>query len=146
MRTHKPQANKRSAFTLVEILIVIAILAILAVVTFVVINPAARINDANDAKRREDVQAILSAMSLYSVDNGGDTPTYDTGDALPTVTTSNIMTTGVNAVLLDGIEPVYLTNIPSDPSGSEYKVGVLASGAVLVGATLSNATVFTVSE
>jgi prepilin-type N-terminal cleavage/methylation domain-containing protein len=141
--------GKLSGFTLVEILIVIAILAILAVVTFVVINPAQRINDANDTKRREDVGAIVSAVTLYSVDNGGATPTYDlsgTPTALPPVTTANVMTNGAPASDLEGITPTYLTTIPTDPGGSSYRVGVLSGGAVIVGATLSDNTEFTRSE
>lgn len=142
MRTH----SKKSAFTLVEILIVIAILAILAVVTFVVINPAQRINDANDTVRREDIQAILSSVTLYAVDNAGTLPTYNSGTALPTVTAANIATAGANASQLEGIAPDYLTTIPTDPAGNNYWVGVLASGSVIVGATMSDATVETVSE
>lgn len=140
------KSDRKSAFTLVEILVVIAILAILAVVTFVIINPVQRINQANDATAREDVQSILSATSLYSVDNGGSRPTYNPGaapgTALPTVTTANIMTAGVPVTQLEGLSPTYITTIPDNG----YRIGVLASGAVLIGATLSDATVFTVSE
>lgn len=138
--------NRQSAFTLVEILVVIAILAILAVVTFVIINPVQRINQANDATAREDIQSILEATSLYSVDNSGARPTYDPGSApgtaLPTVTTANIMTNGADVTLVENISPTYITTIPSNG----YRIGVLASGAVIVGATLSDASVFYVSE
>ena len=137
---------KRSAFTLVEILVVIAILAILAVVTFVIINPVQRINQANDATAREDIQSILESTSLFTVDNAGTVPTYDPGSApgtaIPTVTTANIMTAGVDVTLLEGISPTYITTIPSNG----YRVGTLASGAIVVGATLSDSSVFTVSE
>lgn len=134
-------SSRKSAFTLVEILIVIAILAILAVVTFVVINPAQRINDSNDTRRREEVNAILNAINLYQVDNTGAAPTASSA-ALPTVTTANIMTAGADATDLDGIAPTYIASIPTDPAGSEYKVGVIGS-SVIVGITLSDSTVFT---
>lgn len=138
-------SKKMKAFTLVEILVVIAILAILAVVTFVVINPVQRINDANDNRVKEEVQSILGAVQLYIVDNSGSKPTAG-GSALPTVTTANIMTAGADASTVSGISPTYITTIPTQPSGSEYKVGVLASGAVIVGGTLSDASVFTKTQ
>ncbi len=141
---HK-NTETRSAFTLVEILVVIAILAILAVVTFVIINPVQRINQANDATAREDIQSILEATSLYSVDNSGARPTYDlsgTSTPLPTVTAATVMTAGVDVTLIEGLSPTYITTIPSNG----YRIGVLSSGAVMIGATLSDATVFTVSE
>lgn len=137
--------RRAKGFTLVEILIVIAILAILAVVTFVVINPVQRINQANDATRREEIQSILGAISLYSVDNNGALPQAG-GAALPTVTTANIMTAGAVATTLSGVSPTYLTTIPVGPENDNYRVGRLASGAVLVGATLSDSTVVTVSQ
>jgi prepilin-type N-terminal cleavage/methylation domain-containing protein len=137
--------GKKSAFTLIEILVVIAILAILAVVTFVIINPVQRINEANDTTKKEDVRSILDAANLYSLDNSGAVPTYNPGSApgtaLPTVTSSNIMTSGVDASQLEGISPGYITVIPSG-----YRVGLLASGALLVGVTLSDASVFTLNQ
>jgi prepilin-type N-terminal cleavage/methylation domain-containing protein len=142
---HSIKKDRKSAFTLVEILVVIAILAILAVVTFVIINPVQRINQANDTTAREDVRNLISAIQLYSFDNANAVPTYDPGSApgtaLPVVTAANIMTTGIDAQLLEGISPTYMTTIPAG-----YRVGVLASDAVIIGATLSDASVFTITQ
>ncbi|MBL8014775.1 MAG: prepilin-type N-terminal cleavage/methylation domain-containing protein [Candidatus Doudnabacteria bacterium] len=141
----KARRQGKSAFTLVEILVVIAIIAILAVVAFVALNPAQRINDANDAKRREDVQAVLNAIALYAVDNSGNLPTAGS-QPLPLVTNANIMTAGVAVNTLDGISPTYLTTFPADPAGTQYRVGVLANGAAAVGASLSDASLFVRSQ
>lgn len=137
--------SKRSAFTLVEILVVIAIIAILAVVAFVALDPARRINDAQDATRREDVQALVSAIALFSVDNNGTLPTAG-GAALPVVTAANLMANGVAANTLDAISPTYITTIPTDPDGAQYRVGRLASGAAIVGTTLEDGSVFARSQ
>lgn len=144
MLSTNSRTSRKSAFTLVEILIVIAILAILAVVTFVVINPAQRINDSNDARRREEVNSILGAINLYQVDNNGAAPTAG-GLALPAVTAANIITNGVNATTLDGVAPTHVASIPTDPTGVQYKVGLIGS-SVMVGITLSNGTIFTATN
>src|SRR3990167_4091475 len=58
-------------FTLIELLIVIAIIAILAGVVFVSLNPLKRFQDARNAARWTDVTAVLSAIKVDQVDNGG---------------------------------------------------------------------------
>ncbi len=58
-------------FTLIELLVVIAVIAILAAVVFVALNPLARFQDARNAQRWSDVNAIISAIKLYQVDNDG---------------------------------------------------------------------------
>ena len=49
--------NKKG-FTLIELIIVVAIIALLAAATFVAVNPAKRIGEANDAQRWSDITAI----------------------------------------------------------------------------------------
>lgn len=138
-------SKKANAFTLVEILVVIAILAILAVVTFVVINPVQRINESNDSRVRQEVESILGALSLYVVDNAGALPTVG-GTALPTVTSATVMTDGVAANTVTNISPRYLSTIPAQPSGAQYRVGRTSANALLVGGTLSDGTVYTKSQ
>ncbi len=59
------------AFTLIELLIVIAIIAILAAVIFVALDPLTRFRDSRDAARWTDVESIAHAIELDQVDNGG---------------------------------------------------------------------------
>ena len=61
----------KNGFTLIELLIVIAIIAILAGVVFVSLNPLERFEDARNAARWTDVTAMLSAVKVDQVDNGG---------------------------------------------------------------------------
>ncbi len=58
-------------FTLIELLIVIAIIAVIAAVVFVTLDPLTRFRDARDASRWADVSAVLSAIKIDQVDNGG---------------------------------------------------------------------------
>lgn len=64
-------ATRRVGFTLIELIIVIAIIALLAAATFVAVNPAKRIGDANNAQRWSDASAIIDAWNLYLADNNG---------------------------------------------------------------------------
>jgi type IV pilus assembly protein PilA len=63
--------KKNQGFTLIELLIVIAIIAILAVIVFVALDPLTRFKAARDAKRWSDATAIIEAIKVNQVDNGG---------------------------------------------------------------------------
>ena len=119
--------TNEKGFTLIEILVVIAILGILAVVTIVALNPVKRFQDARNSRRREDVNAILQAISVYSIDNEGAFPTIG-GAALQTLTIAQGAATcgaagACDATDLDGLDP-YISTIPNDPQGADYLVGV----------------------
>ncbi len=131
-------------FTLIELLIVIAIIAILAGVVFVSLNPLQRFQDARNSARWTDVTAVLSAIKVDQVDNGGqylDGPTgFSVADLTPgeyymisnnntTVPSSgcntacSIVTDGNNCVSLDNgtiglISEGYLARIPVSPAGA----------------------------
>lgn len=62
---------KRSGFTLIELLIVIALIATIASVAFVALDPLTRFRDARDSARWADISAVLSAVKVAQVDNGG---------------------------------------------------------------------------
>jgi len=63
--------RKGAGFTLIELLIVIAIIAIIAAVVFVALDPLTRFQDARDSSRWSDTSAILNAIKVDQVDNGG---------------------------------------------------------------------------
>jgi prepilin-type N-terminal cleavage/methylation domain-containing protein len=67
----KQLKHLRRAFTLIELLIVIAIISIIAAVVFVALDPLTRFRDSRDAKRWGDISGILSAIKIDQVDNGG---------------------------------------------------------------------------
>jgi type IV pilus assembly protein PilA len=83
--------NKK-AFTLIELLIVIAIISIIASVVFVALDPLTRFRDSRDAKRWADINALLSAIKIDQVDNGG---SY--------MSTITAMTTGQVYMITDGV-------------------------------------------
>lgn len=63
--------KRNIGFTLIELLIVIAIIAIIAAVVFVALDPLTRFRDARDSSRWTDTTAVLNAIKLDQVDNGG---------------------------------------------------------------------------
>ena len=63
--------KNKLGFTLIELLIVIAVMAILTTVVFVALNPLARFQDSRNSKRSSDVEAIIGAIKINQVDNGG---------------------------------------------------------------------------
>lgn len=59
-----------SAFTLVELLIVIAVMGVLAGAVLVSINPADKLAQASDAKVQSDLSQVVSAVSTYVAEKG----------------------------------------------------------------------------
>jgi len=57
------------AFTLIELLIVIAIIAILAAAVIIAVNPGEQLAKARDATRERHVNAVESAVYTYHIDN-----------------------------------------------------------------------------
>ncbi len=57
--------NKKSGFTLLELLIVIAIIAILSVALVLVLNPAETLKKARDSQRISDLSTLKTAIGLY---------------------------------------------------------------------------------
>lgn len=60
---------KKNAFTLIELLIVIAIIGVLAVVLLAAINPIEQINRSRDTGKRTDAAQLLSAIDRYFTAN-----------------------------------------------------------------------------
>ncbi len=63
--------SARRAFTLIELLIVIAVIAILATVVILTLNPAELLAESRDSGRLSDMKNLDQAISLYEEDTGG---------------------------------------------------------------------------
>lgn len=109
--THTRSLGNTKGFTLIEVLIVIGILAVLAGIVLVAINPARQFRQANNTERESNVNAILSAIGQYTVDNKGTLPTEIQSDEDP------IGGAGGDdfADLCDALVPKYLPALPVDP-------------------------------
>ena len=96
-------------FTLIEILVVLVILAILA--TIVVPRVMDRPDEARVVKAKQDVQALVTALNLYKLDNYN-YPSTDQG--LQALVTRP-------ATAPNWREGGYLDQLPTDPWGQPYQ-------------------------
>jgi general secretion pathway protein G len=101
--------RRRSAFTLIELLLVLVILAILAAI--VVPKLTGRSEDAKKTKAKTDVSNIARALEMYDTDNSG---LPDDGSGLSSLIK--------NPNSLQTWKGPYLTpaEIPKDPWGNDY--------------------------
>lgn len=127
--------KKYEAFSLIEILIVVALIIILATITIVAINPAKNFRDTRNAQRSSDVAAILNAVTQYTSEEGNSVAALETevgailecedvnGDPQASVIgTSDVDLTG--ATDTDALVEEYIVEIPMDPSnGTEADTG-----------------------
>ncbi|PSO46555.1 MAG: hypothetical protein BRC24_01360 [Parcubacteria group bacterium SW_4_46_8] len=132
------------AFTLLEILLVVAAIGILAAIVIVAINPQRQLGKVRDAERQSEVTTIKEGLEQYSLDNEGEYPSgvkvnnYDKICDTEAVSPSNCPD---NYVDLSGLVPDQLAAIPRDPQASDtnantgYRVGKDENGNIVVKAS-----------
>jgi len=129
------KSNTKSAFTLIEVLVVVALVAILAAITFIAINPAKNFADARNAQRSSDVAEILSAITQYTSESGHSIA--DFANVTTCTTNKAIGTTAGNVNLTTLLVDTYIVGIPTDPStgtagDTGYTICKTATGRVTI--------------
>lgn len=103
------QKRKQEGFTIIEVLIVLAIAGLIMLIVFLAV-PALQRNSRN-TQRKNDVSALLGAVSEYANNNAGKLPTavgdfnsnvklgfYETGDVTYPAFAANAAATGIDKV------------------------------------------------
>ena len=107
--TLSPKTNRRNAFTLIEILIVVVILGILAAVVVPQFTNAA--DDANDAAVRSQLQTLRGQIELFRAQQNAEPDLLGTG-------------------WTDMIDNDYLMIAPSNPLSSSSTIAAAAANGV----------------
>lgn len=106
--------NKKTGFTLLEVLMVIGILAILAGVVLVAVNPARQFKIARDSQRNANVSAILNAIGQNMSDHAGNFACEGQLTEIPT--TKSVIASDTGFDLAPCLVPDYISMLPFDPS------------------------------
>ena len=128
--------TKKSGFTLVEILVVVALVAILAAITIIAINPGKNFADTRNAQRSADVAEILNAVTQYTSEQGNSIDDFGAITAC-TVGSDVIGTSDINLGTL--LVDEFMVAIPVDPDGGDaadtlYTICLTAGGRVQIDA------------
>ncbi len=131
--------KKRSGFTLIEVLLVVAIIAILAGIVILAVNPSKQLADTRNSQRRSDVNTIINAIYQYSIDNNGNLPASVTITSQDICSTGAASCTGLADMTVLTANGKYLVAMPKDPSNGDatntkYTVVKDTNGRVTVAA------------
>ncbi len=129
--------RQERAFTLLELLIAVGIMGILASIVIIALNPRKQLEDAHDAERLVEANAILNAVYQYQIEEGH-LPLDDHGNvAIPLdksqrrdvciLSDSFDCRIASKAFLYVLVEDEYLVQLPedsedTDPDGTGYEI------------------------
>ncbi len=103
-------------FTLIELLVVVAIIGLLSSIVLASLSTARA--KARDAKRREDMIQLRTAINMYYIDNGSyplPNPGWWGGVSTGSCGPGNGTISGAGAYI-SGLTPTYISVLPVDPS------------------------------
>lgn len=136
--------KSQKGFTLIELLVVIGILAVLLAITLIAINPARQFAQANDTKRRSDVNAILNAVGQYMADNKGELPAGITAVS-QSIADPDIAVADDGADICAALVPTYIAALPTDPTTGDDEAidetgcaGVYNTGYTIIQSAANN--------
>ena len=128
-------ATKRSGFTLVEILIVVAIIATLASVALVGLGPVQR--NGRDTRRVSDLRQVQNGVELYYAKCGYYPGAAQSGSDCTGFSVASSWS-GLSAALTGS--SLGISKVPNDPrAGDSYEYGSGSGSSYVLGATLENA-------
>lgn len=133
--------QKKSGFTLIEVLVVIGIIALLATIVIVAINPARQFAQARDTQRVSNLNALLNAVGQRMIDHKGMFRDSTEATCLATMDPTTLASNSMSTVSSSGtgsnggidlrpcLVPTYISEFPVDPAvgvgwnGAAYSTG-----------------------
>ena len=114
------------AFTLIELVIVMALVSALALFAAFVINPSGRVSGAADARRQNEITQMAKAFSIAKIESLGDYPLLnDSSEPTPVVLQDLVNDTACSGYganeFSNSLNSYYNGNF-TDPSGILYLV------------------------
>ena len=124
MNTNNNFSFRNKAFTLLEMLIVIAIIAIIAGIVIIAINPGRQLAQARNAERASALNALDKAIKQYYIDNFSWPPE----SGIPEEWTEICETGGGSPddciELEEFLVPNYLSALPQNPGGTNFMLAL----------------------
>ena len=108
--------GKKSAFTLIEILVVATIIGLLA--AGAAVSYSSLTKSARDARRKSDLEQIRAALEVYRSVNGSYPSTTSAWHGLCTTYNSGYSDTGASGYI-PNLAPTYIAKLPHDPRESQ---------------------------
>ena len=154
---------QKKGMSFIEIFITLGILAVISAVILLIVNPRRRKNDFFDLERKNEIQALMDAISLCTFDNNGVLPQELESIPLDTYfvignnksecdTVCNRAETQKECLRIQSgtcgdkglLVPNYITKLPIDPDQKEwneektgYYIGKISSDTIKIGSCAS---------
>lgn len=141
----------RKAFTLLEVLLVVAMLGILISLNLFFLDSDKQFSKINNEKRRSDVFSIYNAINQYRADNRGDLPAGIGVDSVD-ICQPGCVETSSQIDITDELKPYIRYGVlPIDPDQlgttlTGYKIKVDVNNKVVVFAPLAGSDSINTSE
>lgn len=126
-------AKNNRAFTLVELLVVVAVLLVLSVVLLTALNPVQQMKKSRDARRRSDLNQYREALEAFASVNNSLYPATDCGSSGASscngnsVNDNGIFDSAANSALVDEFMSAHLED-PVNDANYNYRYHFWNSG------------------
>jgi len=118
--------HRRSGFTLLEILLVVAAIGVLAAIVFVAINPNRQLAKVRDSERQSEVNTLYDAIQQYEIENNGQWPSEIenmAADSSKEICRAG-QTCGSDFVEVENdLVPEYVADVPEGPQAAGNSTG-----------------------
>ena len=118
--------NQKKGFTLIEILIVLGVLVLLMAIVIVAINPLEHFRNANNLQRKNDLRAIMDAITQNIISNKGSWNCSAGNIPAAAANMADGISDPAGYDICSCIVPDYVTVMPTDPTDGNVTIPTCA--------------------